>query len=233
MPSEPVVFITGATGSLGRAVAAEFEKQGARLAVVGSRPDSARDRFSRSRRQAPETRRRPDRRRRGCRRGLRGPGQVRPHRRDLRARRRLPHGRAGSRDAGGGMERDGEDQRRHLRQRSARRRSWHDRAQVRQDRHGRLHRRPEGCCPDRRLRGFEERADAAHRIDVGRAEGERHQRQLRAAQPHRYAGNRADMPKADFSKWVAPSDLAAVIAFLCSDGARAIHGAPIPVAGLV
>jgi NAD(P)-dependent dehydrogenase (short-subunit alcohol dehydrogenase family) len=45
--------------------------------------------------------------------------------------------------------------------------------------------------------------------------------------------NRAAMPKADPSKWVAPADLAAVIAFLCSDGARAIHGALIPVTGLV
>lgn len=44
--------------------------------------------------------------------------------------------------------------------------------------------------------------------------------------------NRADMPKADFSKWVAPQDLASVILFLCSDAARAIHGAAIPVAGL-
>jgi NAD(P)-dependent dehydrogenase (short-subunit alcohol dehydrogenase family) len=44
--------------------------------------------------------------------------------------------------------------------------------------------------------------------------------------------NRAAMPKADFAKWVAPAALADVIAFLASDGARAIHGAAIPVAGL-
>ena len=44
--------------------------------------------------------------------------------------------------------------------------------------------------------------------------------------------NRAAMPKADPSKWVAPAALADVIAFLASDGARAIHGAAIPVAGL-
>ncbi len=44
--------------------------------------------------------------------------------------------------------------------------------------------------------------------------------------------NRADMPRADFSKWVAPQDLASVILFLCSDAARAIHGAAIPVTGL-
>lgn len=44
--------------------------------------------------------------------------------------------------------------------------------------------------------------------------------------------NRADMPKADPRKWVAPADLAQVILFLCSDGARAVHGAAVPVVGL-
>lgn len=45
--------------------------------------------------------------------------------------------------------------------------------------------------------------------------------------------NRADMPDADFSKWVAPEDLANVICFLASDAARAVHGALVPVTGLV
>ena len=44
--------------------------------------------------------------------------------------------------------------------------------------------------------------------------------------------NRKAMPAADPSKWVAPEDLASVIAFLASDAARAIHGAAIPVTGL-
>ncbi len=44
--------------------------------------------------------------------------------------------------------------------------------------------------------------------------------------------NRAAMPDADPRKWVAPQDLAAVIRFLCSPPARAIHGAAIPVVGL-
>ena len=43
--------------------------------------------------------------------------------------------------------------------------------------------------------------------------------------------NRAAMPKADPSKWVAPTDLARVIAFLASS-AHAIHGAAMPVTGL-
>jgi NAD(P)-dependent dehydrogenase (short-subunit alcohol dehydrogenase family) len=44
--------------------------------------------------------------------------------------------------------------------------------------------------------------------------------------------NRAAMPHADPRKWVAPQDLAAVILFLASDAARAIHGAALPVTGL-
>ena len=41
------------------------------------------------------------------------------------------------------------------------------------------------------------------------------------------------MPLADPSKWVAPDDLANVIEFLASPPARAIHGALVPVRGLV
>jgi NAD(P)-dependent dehydrogenase (short-subunit alcohol dehydrogenase family) len=44
--------------------------------------------------------------------------------------------------------------------------------------------------------------------------------------------NRAAMPKADPSRWVAPHDLANVIVFLASDAARAIHGAAVPVTAL-
>ena len=45
--------------------------------------------------------------------------------------------------------------------------------------------------------------------------------------------NRADMPKADFARWVAPADLAAVMLFLASDEAKAVTGALIPVTGRV
>ena len=45
--------------------------------------------------------------------------------------------------------------------------------------------------------------------------------------------NRAAMPDADPGRWVAPAALAEVIGFLASDGARAIHGALIPVLGRV
>ena len=47
------------------------------------------------------------------------------------------------------------------------------------------------------------------------------------------AQNRRDMPQADFSRWVAPADLAAVILFLASDEAKAVTGALIPVSGRV
>jgi len=45
--------------------------------------------------------------------------------------------------------------------------------------------------------------------------------------------NRADMPHADFTRWVAPVEAAEVIAFLVSDAARAVTGALIPVVGRV
>jgi len=45
------------------------------------------------------------------------------------------------------------------------------------------------------------------------------------------APNRAAMPDADFGKWVTPTELAEVIAFLLSGRASAINGAAIPVAG--
>ena len=45
--------------------------------------------------------------------------------------------------------------------------------------------------------------------------------------------NRADMPKADFARWVAPDALADVIVFLSSRAARAITGASILVSGRV
>jgi NAD(P)-dependent dehydrogenase (short-subunit alcohol dehydrogenase family) len=44
--------------------------------------------------------------------------------------------------------------------------------------------------------------------------------------------NRAAMPNADPTRWVALDDLASVIAFLASDRARAVHGAALPVTGL-
>jgi NAD(P)-dependent dehydrogenase (short-subunit alcohol dehydrogenase family) len=47
------------------------------------------------------------------------------------------------------------------------------------------------------------------------------------------AANRASMPKADFSKWVKPQELADVILFLVSDAASAVTGALLPVSGRV
>lgn len=41
--------------------------------------------------------------------------------------------------------------------------------------------------------------------------------------------NRKAMPKADFAKWPKPEDIAKVILFLCSDEAKLIQGAAIPV----
>jgi NAD(P)-dependent dehydrogenase (short-subunit alcohol dehydrogenase family) len=43
--------------------------------------------------------------------------------------------------------------------------------------------------------------------------------------------NRQAMPRADFAKWPKPEDIARVILFLCSDDAKVIHGAAVPVYG--
>ena len=43
--------------------------------------------------------------------------------------------------------------------------------------------------------------------------------------------NRKAMPESDFALWPKPEDIARVILFLCSDDARVIHGAAIPVYG--
>jgi NAD(P)-dependent dehydrogenase (short-subunit alcohol dehydrogenase family) len=45
------------------------------------------------------------------------------------------------------------------------------------------------------------------------------------------AANRQAMPKADFSKWPKPEQIASVILFLCSEEGQLIHGAAIPVYG--
>lgn len=45
--------------------------------------------------------------------------------------------------------------------------------------------------------------------------------------------NRADMPKADFTAWVSPDDLASVMLFLASEASRAMTGALVPVTGRV
>ena len=45
------------------------------------------------------------------------------------------------------------------------------------------------------------------------------------------AANRKAMPNADFAKWPKPEEIARVILFLCSEEARVIHGAAIPVYG--
>jgi NAD(P)-dependent dehydrogenase (short-subunit alcohol dehydrogenase family) len=45
------------------------------------------------------------------------------------------------------------------------------------------------------------------------------------------SANRKAMPKADFAKWPKPEGIARVILFLCSDDAKLIQGASVPVYG--
>jgi NAD(P)-dependent dehydrogenase (short-subunit alcohol dehydrogenase family) len=42
--------------------------------------------------------------------------------------------------------------------------------------------------------------------------------------------NREAMLDADFARWPKPEDIARVILFLCSDDARVVHGAALPIA---
>ncbi len=45
------------------------------------------------------------------------------------------------------------------------------------------------------------------------------------------AANRKAMPKADYTKWPKPEEIARVILFLCSDQAKLIQGVSVPVYG--
>jgi NAD(P)-dependent dehydrogenase (short-subunit alcohol dehydrogenase family) len=45
------------------------------------------------------------------------------------------------------------------------------------------------------------------------------------------SANRNAMPKADFAKWPKPEEIARVILFLCSDEAKLVQGASVPVYG--
>jgi NAD(P)-dependent dehydrogenase (short-subunit alcohol dehydrogenase family) len=43
--------------------------------------------------------------------------------------------------------------------------------------------------------------------------------------------NRASIPNADFSKWVQPAHVAALVTWLVSDAGKDVNGAVIPVYG--
>lgn len=45
------------------------------------------------------------------------------------------------------------------------------------------------------------------------------------------AANRVAMPDADYARWVKPTDIASMMLYLCSDQAAAISGASIPMYG--
>src|SRR5262245_33470626 len=233
MPSEQVVFITGATGALGRAVAETFDRAGARLAVVGSRPASLDAVF---------------------------PGLAARHLKlaaDLtdakaaaatvaEAEQKL--GRIDALCAIAGAFRMGEPV--HATSPEA----WSEMAKLNVSTFVNV---AAACVPGMIARksgkivtvgslaalkgGAQMGAYVAAKGTVMRltesmsAELKGHGINVNGVLPSTIdtPDNRAAMPKADPSKWVAPADLAAIIAFLCSDAARAIHGALIPVAGLV
>ncbi len=76
-----------------------------------------------------------------------------------------------------------------------------------------VHRLTESLADELKLKGVTVNAVLPSTIDTG--------------------ANRKEMPDADFTRWVAPSDLAAVMLFLASDAAKAVTGALIPVRGRV
>ena len=45
------------------------------------------------------------------------------------------------------------------------------------------------------------------------------------------AANRASMPRADYSTWVKPAEIAGLLSYLASKGAQAVSGALIPIYG--
>ena len=74
---------------------------------------------------------------------------------------------------------------------------------------------------------------SVHRLTEALAEEVKGQVTVNAALPSVIdtPQNRKDMPDADTSAWVTPANIAALITFLCSQEARAITGALIPITG--
>lgn len=72
-----------------------------------------------------------------------------------------------------------------------------------------------------------------HRLTESLAEELKGQVRVNAVLPSilNTAQNRADMPDADPSAWVEPTELAEVMLFLASDKASPVTGALIPVTG--
>ncbi len=74
---------------------------------------------------------------------------------------------------------------------------------------------------------------AVHRLTESLAEEQKGKVAVNAVLPSIIdtPANRADMPTADFSAWVAPEALAEVILFLASEAAGPVTGALLPVTG--
>jgi NAD(P)-dependent dehydrogenase (short-subunit alcohol dehydrogenase family) len=233
MASEPVVLITGATGSLGRAVAAAFDAQGARLAVIGSRQASLDRAFPDL---APKHLRLAA--------DLTEPGAA-------AAAVRETEQKFGRIDAvcaiAGAFRMDGPA---HETPPDA----WEEMRRVNLWTFlnvaaaavpGMIARKSGKIVTVGSMTAMKGAANMGAYVAAKSAVMRLTETMAAELRPHGInvncvlpstidtPENRAAMPKADPAKWVAPADLAAVIAFLCSDGAKAMHGALVPVVGLV
>ena len=145
--ADRTVLVTGATGNLGRAVAAAFAARGANLGLLDRQRRSPRSRLREGRRNplVPPDRSPRFRRSRG---GCEGrTGALPAHRRSMQYRRRLPHGRAGARNVRQRLELPVRRQCPHVAARGARRGAAHARRRRRQDRQRRRVRRAKEARP--------------------------------------------------------------------------------------
>jgi NAD(P)-dependent dehydrogenase (short-subunit alcohol dehydrogenase family) len=157
---------------------------------------------------------------------------ARPRRRAVQSRRRLPHGLAGARDQRQGLELPVQPERAHRAQHVARRGAGDAQGGGGKIVNVGAFAAQKGAA---QMGAYIASKSAVIRLTETMAAELREQNiNVNCVLPTIIdtPENRAAMPDGGSGRWVAPQDLAAVILFLASDAARAIHGAALPVTGL-